>query len=222
MRRWDSERWPAKLPREHDLMSSLPWIPLATSTGIAVQEASWQAASLPWLLIATLLTLAVVAVCSVLVLRKLDELYNRFDRLDQLEDIRAGVQQVADEHGNLDLRRVEHALLDIRDGQRRMEDRLIQTVEALRARAPEPVEATQEGSARMIADRVFGRLISLGYEQINLVTPIEELEELAEASQTGEILVEARRNGAQCKGRVNIQDGVILDVELRSIYSAFP
>ncbi len=187
-----------------------------------VAETDWHAASLPWILIAILLVLAVLAVLTLLLLRKAEDFDRRLERLDQLDDIRAGVQRVADEHGNLDLRRVEHALLDIRDGQRRMEDRLIQTVEAVRSRPSEPAESDREVPARILADRVFGRLVALGYEQINLLATIEELEAIAEGAQVGEVLVEARRNGAQCKGRVSIQDGVILDVELRSVYSAFP
>jgi len=185
-------------------------------------QAGLFSASLPWILIAILLTLAVIAACAVLVLRKAEDFDRRLDRLDQLEDIRAGVQRVADEHGNLDLRQVEHALLDIRDGQKRMEDRLIQTIEALRARPSESAEPVQDAPARILADRVFGRLITLGYEQISLLTPIDELDALAQDGKTGEVLVEARRNGVQCKGRIAIQDGVILDVELRSVYSAFP
>ena len=183
---------------------------------------AWFDATLPWLLFAILLALVVIATAAILLLRKVDEVGGRLDRIDQLEDIRSGVQRVADEHGNLDLRRVEHALLDIRDGQKRMEDRLIQSVEAMRARDSEPVESDPQQTARVLADRVYGRLIALGYEQVHLLTPIEELESLATGEEEGEVLVEARRSGAQCKGRVVIKSGVILDVELRSVYSAFP
>lgn len=182
----------------------------------------WLEATLPWLLFAILLALIVIATSAVILLRKVDEVGSRLDRIDQLEDIRSGVQRVADEHGNLDLRRVEHALLDIRDGQKRMEDRLIQAVEAIHARTDTPVESDPEQSARVLADRVYGRLIALGYEQVHLLTPIADLEALASGDDEGEVLVEARRSGAQCKGRVVIKGGVILDVELRSVYSAFP
>lgn len=185
-------------------------------------EAGLMAAALPWLLIAILLTLAVIAACAVIALRKVEQLDKRLDHLDQLDDIRGGVQRVADEHGNLDLRQVEHALLDIRDGQKRMEDRLIQTIEALRSRPAAPSEGSQDVPARILADRVFGRLVTLGYEQISLLTPIDELDSMTGEGENGEVLIEARRNGVQCKGRVTIQDGVILDVELRSVYSAFP
>jgi hypothetical protein len=35
-------------------------------------------------------------------------------------------------------------------------------------------------------------------------------------------LVEARRGGVQCKGRVLVRDGVVVDVEVKPAYSMFP
>lgn len=189
-------------------------------------DVDWVEASQPWLLVGILLAVCVVALCAVLLLRRVEDLDRHAARIDELTEIHAAVQRLAEDQQNLDLRRVEHALLDIRDGQKRMEDRLLQTIEAAKAARAEPVEVivpaepSPEVSARLFADRVFGRLIALGYEQVHIITPIEELSDLNE--KDGEVLVEARRSGAPCKGRVLIRSGVITDVDLRSVYSTFP
>ena len=55
---------------------------------------------------------------------------------------------------------------------------------------------------------------------MQLVTPREDLARLVQGD--GEVLVEARRDGASCKGRVSVRGGVLSDVQIQAAYSAFP
>jgi hypothetical protein len=52
------------------------------------------------------------------------------------------------------------------------------------------------------------------------VTPPDELARMASAD--GQVVVEARREGALCKGRVAIREGRIDGVHLEPAYTAFP
>jgi hypothetical protein len=70
-----------------------------------------------------------------------------------------------------------------------------------------------------LADRVVSRLLALGYERITFVTPPAELD--AGRSEL-DIVVEARRDGAACKGRVLVRGGRIHDIQIQSAYAAFP
>ena len=79
---------------------------------------------------------------------------------------------------------------------------------------------TAEASAAGLADRVSSRLVALGFEQIEILTPLEELEAFALVG--GEVVVEARRAGALHKGRLFILGGGIADVHLRAAYEVFP
>jgi hypothetical protein len=145
----------------------------------------------------------------------------RLAELDRLSEIKSAIQPLVDSRGELDLRRLEHVLLDIRDGQRRVEERLLSVLESSQVRSihGEALELAAPG-ASSLADRVVTRLLALGYERVQLVTPAEELSKLAEGD--GEILVEARRDGAPCKGRVSVRGGRLTDVHIQAAYSAFP
>jgi hypothetical protein len=69
-------------------------------------------------------------------------------------------------------------------------------------------------------ERVLNRLLALGYERIEIVTPNEALEEFAQGS--GDVLVEARRDGVLCKGRVRVRSGRIESVQLQPAFPVFP
>jgi hypothetical protein len=149
----------------------------------------------------------------------------RLAQLDRLKDIQASLQLLQEQRGALDLRRLEHVLLDIRDGQKRVEDRTLAVLESARGgtRVPGALEPAAAGSATALADRIVTRLLALGYERVQLVTPIARIAELAEGGgRDGEISIEARRDGAACKGRILVKKGAIADVQLQSAYSAFP
>jgi hypothetical protein len=72
-----------------------------------------------------------------------------------------------------------------------------------------------------LGERITTRLLAMGFERIEVLTPLEQLEHL-QAGGEGEVLVEARRAGAHHKGRVLVKDGAICDVKLRDSYEAFP
>lgn len=188
----------------------------------AVLEA-WLVASLPWLGAALLLAACAIAVGVFLVLRRMGELERLGARLDALEEIRAELARFAAQRGDLDLRRIEHALLELRDGQKRLEGLLVSTLEHGRERGLRGSADASEGG-RGVADRVLDRLLVLGYERIQIVTPLDELAADAEGPRTGEVqvLVEAHRNGVLCKGRARISGGVLVDVDMKPAYTAFP
>ncbi|MCB9915425.1 MAG: hypothetical protein H6828_09785 [Planctomycetes bacterium] len=149
-------------------------------------------------------------------------------RLDRLEEIRAQVAKLAARGGDLDLRRLEHVLIDIRDGQKRLEERLLQLAEAAQSSAssgaPTPTAAGEgeRKSAVTLGERVTNRLLAMGYERIQLVTSHDELQGVLDAGGSGDVLVEARRAGATCKGRVTLRNGGIAGVELKSTHAMFP
>jgi hypothetical protein len=177
---------------------------------------------LGWLGVAACLILIGTALAAWVCAVHLKTIETRLSELDRLSELKAMIQPLVDSRGELDLRRLEHVLIDIRDGQRRVEERLLSVIESssersIHSNALEPLSA---GSASSLADRVVTRLLALGYERVQLVTSREELGKLAE--QDGEILVEARRDGAPCKGRVSVRDGRLTDVQIQAAYSAFP
>jgi len=186
------------------------WAPLA--------ESDWSAAALPWLLALVVVAAAAGAfgVWSVVArLRELEKLSARFEALDE---IRSGLQSLVRDRGDLDLRRLEHVLIEIRDGQRRLEDALLRATQA-----PANPSAAENGVATSEAtQRVIARLLAHGYERVQIVPSSAELDALFSAGGVHEVLVEARRSGVLCKGRVLIRDGSVTDVELSPAYSMFP
>ena len=151
----------------------------------------------------------------------LRELRGELRRLALLEGIDATVTRLAGERGDLDLRRLEHVLLELRDSGRRLEDAWLTSSQS--ARAAEAPERALSGPAGL-GERVVNRLLALGYERVRLVTAPEQLAALAAEPRggNGEILVEARRAGALCKGRVLLRAGALTEVEIRPSYSVFP
>jgi hypothetical protein len=166
--------------------------------------------------------LAAVVACLWFALKRLARLESALGRLDKLDGIHAAFERMQEERGGLDLRRLEHVLIDIRDGQKRVEDRMLAVLErsaggARGAGALQPVTA-ESGAA--LADRIVSRMLALGYEREQLVTPTEAIG--AMVAGDGEVTVEARREGAACKGRIVVKRGAIVDVQLQSAYTAFP
>jgi hypothetical protein len=184
--------------------------------------ATWIAASEPWLLL-------VVALCAIgalagiwAIVARLRELESLARRLEGLEEIRHSVARLAADRGDLDLRRLEHVLLELRDGQKRLEDALLARLQS--PRSLEQPDRIPGGMPASLAERVTNRLLALGYERVRLVTPAAELEQLAssEGGGSGELVVEARRDGVLCKGRVLLRRGALTDVEIQPAYKLFP
>jgi hypothetical protein len=187
---------------------------------------AWAETSLPWLLLVIALCAAALVALGAALLARLRALERGLGALALLEDLKRAVGGLAEREDDLDLRRLEHVLIDIRDGQRRLEDALLAVSEGPRSavEAPErgaPGAPGARGSRPVeLADRVVTRLLALGYERVLLVTPHAELAALVDGD--GEIVVEARRDGAICKGRVAVRGGRITEVQVQPAYSAFP
>ena len=151
---------------------------------------------------------------------------DRLGRLDRLDDIRSQVTRMAEAGSDLELRRLEHVLIDIRDGHKRLEEKLLILAESNRSQAqsgPQPSTPLAElPGSTSLSERIHNRLLAMGYERIQLVTPVEELSALLEAGGDGDVAVEARRAGAVCKGRVSLLQGTIAGVELKANHAMFP
>jgi hypothetical protein len=155
-------------------------------------------------------------------------LENRLAQLDRLDEIRGQISRIAEGSGDLELRRLEHVLIDIRDGQKRLEERLLQMAEVthqeggLDAMSTPSSREAERPTGAGLSERIVNRLLAMGYERIMVLTPFEELAGMLGESGEGDVQVEARRAGAVCKGRVAIRGGVIAAVELKGSHAMFP
>lgn len=183
--------------------------------GLAALPEWWPAATL-WLGLALLCAAAAAAAGVWAVLRRVEGLRADLGRLETLEELQRTLARWLSERDDLDLRRIEHLLIDLRDGSKRVEELLLRAQEQ-RAGAS---EALVPLSSLNLGERVVNRLSALGYERIELVTPHHELE--AGASASCDVLVEARREGVLCKGRVRIRAGRIEAVQLQPSFAIFP
>ncbi len=169
-----------------------------------------------WLLVGFAAALVGLVLRGVAVLRSLER------RLARLEDAagrlgRAAAEGQAAREPRGELTRVEGLLEDLRDVQRRLDDRLVALAERVSAPAQVVVAGAVTGSdSGALVERAQNRLLALGFEQIEVVTPRSEIE------PDGAIVVEARRSGAVHKGEVRFQRGAVVDVTLRPSYELFP
>jgi len=169
---------------------------------------------------AAVVALQIVLVASV---RRLEK---RLGSLDRLQGLEAALQKLAEREAAIDLRRTEHTLLDVRDQLKRLEDRLLAVTESrARESAARPggdlaLAPTADSATSLVTDRILTRLLALGYERIQIVTTPDDLAQLAAGE--GIAIVEARRDGALCKGRVRVARGLVGAVEVQPAYSAFP
>jgi hypothetical protein len=175
-------------------------------------ESSWAEELVPWLGVAAVLLLGACAIALWWLAPRAKELLRLARRLDAVEEIRDQLGRLAGARTDFELTRIEHLLVDIRDNQRRVEDALLRSVESRR-----PKGEAETPSASM-SERVVNRMLSLGFERIELVSPPEEVEAMSD----GEVLVEARRGGAMHKGRAIVRDGRIAEVDVKASYSTFP
>lgn len=183
-----------------------------------IAESDLASATLPWLAALVVLTTAGAAFGVWNLVARVRELGQLSTRFEALDEIRSGLQALVRDRGDLDLRRLEHVLIEIRDGQRRLEDAILRATQTpVSPAAAETGAATSEATQRVIA-----RLVANGYERVQIVPSAAEIEALFAAGGMQEVLVEARRNGVLCKGRVLVRDGAVTDVELSPAYSMFP
>lgn len=167
--------------------------------------------------------LGLVALFTLLTARQLAKLRRELDPVRQLGTIEQHLAKLVGGEGSPELRRVEHVLVDIRDGQKRFEERIVGLTEtqgrAASAGETPPMAAGFTHSAGL-AERVVTRLLAMGFERIEVLSSVEEQATLLE--EGGSLVVEARRGGSLHKGRVQVENGGIVDVELRSAFSTFP
>ena len=178
----------------------------------------WVLESLPWLALALLIAVCAGVAGVWVLVGRLRELERMAGRLDALEDIRAGLSRLVADREGLDLRRFEHVLIEMRDGQKRLEDAFLRTVQRQSTEIPRASDAAPPDV--QLSERVTNRLLALGYEQIRILSEREQLESVSDAD--GEILVEARRHGSICKGRVHVRAGALTNVDLQPSWSTFP
>ncbi len=177
----------------------------------------WWPEALFWVLIGLLLAASLAAAGVWVLIGRARDLQGEMRRLDLLEELKQRLERLVADRSDLDLRRIEHLLIDLRDGARRVEELLLRLEEA---GGRETSRALVPASAPALTERVQNRLLALGYERIELVTAAAELAGLA--AQDGEVLVEARREGVLHKGRVRFQGGRIVAVEIQPAYAIFP
>jgi hypothetical protein len=177
---------------------------------------------LPWMQILALLLLGAICAIAWQLLGRLRAFEERLTSLDRLPEIKTEIARLGDERSVLDLRRLEHVLIDMRDAQKRLDERLMQIVEAARqAKASVEHDSGGERAPRTpYSERIVNRLLAMGYERIQILTPVEELAQVFD--EGGEVVVEARQEGAVCKGRVRVREGGIVGAELKSAHSMFP
>lgn len=181
-----------------------------------------QSAVLLWIASLTALCAAAAAVAAWLLVTRAKHIEDRLNRLERLDGLFDEVKKLTAPDQDLDVRRVEHVLIDIRDGQKRVEERLLAVLESNRREtlAENAGRSLPLDSASSLQDRIVTRLLALGYERIVLVTSPLDMTRIA--SEGGAIVVEARRDGAACKGRAIIEGGRIQDIQIQSAYSTFP
>ena len=183
---------------------------------------AWLPEATFWLALGAVLVALAATVGVWTLVARAREIQREGERLAVLEQIQHKLSELVAAREDLDLRRVEHLLIDLRDAQGRLEDALLRSLEAVRGRGASGAgEALVSiGGAEGLGERVVNRLLALGYERVQIVTRPEKLVELA--ARDGEVLVEARRGGVLHKGRVVIRGGRLADVEIHPSYSIFP
>ena len=175
-----------------------------------------------WVLIALLVVGAALTILGWFLFVRVREIRGEVARLEALGEIQRQVERLNADRDDLDLRRIEHVLIDLRDGQARVEDALLRAIEAIRTPATTHGDGAlvSVGAGAGLGERVVNRLLALGYERVQIVTRSEKLHELG--AKDGEVLVEARREGVLHKGRVVVRSGRIAEVEVHPAYSIFP
>lgn len=197
-------------------MPSFLETPLAA---VAFPAAETGAALVPWLVGLAALAAVAAALGVWAVLERLARLERAAAKLDALEELRVALGALAKERSDLDLRRIEHVLIEMRDGQRRLEDSILRATQA--ALRPAPAAQASADPADPVS-RIIARVLAQGFERVQLVPTRDELERLLAAEGAHEVPLEARRNGVLCKGRVLLRDGAVTDVELSPAYTMFP
>ena len=181
---------------------------------------AWMGEVAFWLAVASFLAAALAAAGVWTLVARLRELGAAGRQLSTLAELDQKLGRLVAARDDLDLRRLEHVLVDVRDTQRRLEDAFLRATEIGTSGGAQATAVAVPASPESIGERVLNRLLVLGYEKVQIVTRQEKLAELAR--RDGEVLVEARRDGVLHKGRVVLRGGRLTSVEIHPAYSIFP
>ena len=173
------------------------------------------------LILGVLILVALGRIATMLV--KQGEAMAKLDDLKWLGEIQGSMTKMREDRDDLDLRRLEHVLVDIHDGNKRLEEKLTLTLEHAATEKQSTAESMRPPNLQPgLGERIVNRLLALGYSGVQIVTEAEQLIQLGNEAGTGEVIIEARRDGAHFKGRVLMQDGIIADVAIKPAYDMFP
>ena len=191
--------------------------PTAQTAQAAIEVPIWMIEGSFWLAVGAFLAMLVSAFGVWVMVARIRELHEEEKQLSILSEIEGNLERLVSMREDLDLRRVEHLLIDMRDGLKRLEERSFFT-------APNqdvPTDSLVPVPAMSLGERVTNRLLAEGFERVALLPSEEELKALLE-SGAGDVNAEARRDGVLFKGRVTIRGGRIEGVEMNPAYSIFP
>ena len=146
------------------------------------------------------------------------QLEERLKGLESLSGLETSLKELKEGQEGVDLERVEHLLEDLRDANRRTGRQLIDLVEQ-RASEAAIVESGRPAGP-LLGERIMNRLLVLGCERIELLVGAGDLERIA--AEGGEVGFEARRDGAMAKGRVEVADGRLVNVDISTSHQMFP
>jgi hypothetical protein len=167
------------------------------------------------------LVLALLGACAVglwVAVARLFEIERRLAALARNGEPAGAAGRESSQRESVDLRRIEQVLQEMRDGSKRLEDTLLRALTAARGSS---AGGELAGSSPIdLGERVTNRMLALGYERVVIVTPREQFEGIFRGG--GEVLVEARRDGAPCKGKAVFRGGALVDVAMQSAYATFP
>lgn len=168
-----------------------------------------------WLVLALLGACAVASWVAVVRLGEIERSLRGLSRPEDLPAVGSRNQSGAE---GLDLGRVEQLLTEIREGSRRLEDALLRSL--ANARPGQGIGEAAPTHSSELSERVTNRMLALGYERVVVITPREQFESIHRDG--GDVLVEARRDGAPCKGKAIFRGGALIDVSMQSAYAIFP
>ncbi len=205
----------------HGILRPMSPLLLCLSTGVFPEPGSSVGID-PILIVTALILVGIVFVILQLLrlTRLLDEQTDELAGLERLDPISDALERLAEGGDELGRRRLEHVLIDIRDGNKRFEERLLALMDQQQSAASPVQGASGAAQGEGLSERITNRLVSMGFERIDIISPVEELNGAGEEDLN--VRVEARRAGVAHKGVVLVSRGALKDVRMRSSYDAFP
>ncbi len=189
---------------------------------LLVDTPAWVFEGIFWLAIVAVLLLAGIATALGLFMKRLRETSQWAERLAVLDELQHSLDRLISDRDDLDLRDLEHVLIDIREGQKHLDDALMRFAEKTLAKESNEAVLVPAERSEHLVERVTNRMLAMGYDRIEIASAADEVEDLAQAAGDGEVLVEARRDGVLHKGRVRVRNGRLQEVEVQPTYSIFP